>query len=295
MVRSATMGIPMEDANTQVGEVGEGVTAVRSAKGRRTRARLIEAAAEVFAERQFLETNISDIAQRAGVSHGTFYTYFTSKEEIFREVALGLQDIMLRSRERFPEPPPGAPILDRIEWTNRSYLTAYREHVALFAVIEQVSTFNVEFRSIRRHIRNAYVQRSEQALARMQQEGSIHHDVDPRYVAAALGSMTDRFAYVWLVLGDEFEFDEAVRTLTLLWARAIGLDVPDGTLPDRRTPRVSEKRSASKKSTAPKKPAVSKKSTGSKKSTAPKKPTTSKRSAGSTTQASATGNGRRPR
>ena len=237
-MRSTTVSFPMEDDIRENGEA----PAVRSAKGRRTRARLIEAAAEVFAERQFLETTISDIAQRAGVSHGTFYTYFTSKEDIFREVALGLQETMLRSRERFPEPPPGAPILERIEWTNRSYLTAYREHVALFAVVEQVSTFNVEFRSIRRHIRNAYVQRSEQALARMQQDGYIHRDVDPRYVAAALGSMTDRFAYVWLVLGDEFDFDEAVRTLTLLWARAIGLDVPEGALPDARGRGASKKK-----------------------------------------------------
>lgn len=202
-----------------------------SRKAMRTRARLIEAASEVFAERQYLDTNISDITERAGVSHGTFYTYFKSKEDVFREVALGLQETMLRSRERFPEPPPDAPLLERIEWTNRSYLTAYREQVALFAVVEQVSTFNVEFRAIRRDIRNAYVQRSEQALARMQREGLIHADVDPRYVAAALGSMTDRYAYVWLVLGDEFDFDESVRTLTLLWARAVGLDAPEGALP----------------------------------------------------------------
>lgn len=208
---------------------------VLSAKGRRTRTRLVEAAAEVFAERQYLDTNVSDIVQRAGVAHGTFYTYFKSKEDVFREVALGLQRTMLRSRERFPEPPPGSSVLERIMWTNRSYLTAYRENVALFAVVEQVSTFNPEFRAIRRDIRNAYVRRSEQALARMQAEGLIFRDLDPRYLAAALGSMTDRFSYVWLVLGDDFEFDEAVRTLTLIWARAVGLDAPEGVLPARRS------------------------------------------------------------
>lgn len=211
--------------------VTEESPSVLSPKGQRTRARLVEAAAEVFAERQYLDTNISDIAQRAGVAHGTFYTYFKSKDEIFREVALGLQEVMLRSRERFPAPPATASLLERVGWTNRAYLTVYREQARLFAVIEQVAAFNEEFRAIRREIRNGYVRRSEQAIARMQAEGLVHADVDPRYAASALSSMIDRFAYVWLVLGEEFDFDESVRTLTLLWARAVGLDAPEGSLP----------------------------------------------------------------
>ena len=49
--------------------------------------------------------------------------------------------------------------------------------------------------------------------------GSLH----AYYAANALGSMVDRFAYVWLVLHEPFELDEAARTLGLLWARSLGL------------------------------------------------------------------------
>src|SRR3546814_12738287 len=59
----------------------------RSRKGALTRARLIDAAKEVFEESGFLETRISDIAERAGLSHGSFYYYFDSKEQVFREAA----------------------------------------------------------------------------------------------------------------------------------------------------------------------------------------------------------------
>ena len=52
-----------------------------------TRARLLDAAKEVFEETGFLEARIADIAERAGMSHGSFYHYFDSKEQIFREVA----------------------------------------------------------------------------------------------------------------------------------------------------------------------------------------------------------------
>src|SRR5580698_7583907 len=52
----------------------------RSAKGRRTRARLLEAAKAVFERDGFLAARISDIAAEAEVSHGSFYHYFDSKE-----------------------------------------------------------------------------------------------------------------------------------------------------------------------------------------------------------------------
>jgi AcrR family transcriptional regulator len=58
----------------------------KTEKGRRTQRRLLEAAKDEFAERGFHEAAISGITQRAGVALGTFYVYFNSKEEIFREL-----------------------------------------------------------------------------------------------------------------------------------------------------------------------------------------------------------------
>ncbi len=59
----------------------------RTAKGERTRGRLLRAAKHVFERQGFLGARVSDIADRARISHGTFYHYFNSKEEIFRELA----------------------------------------------------------------------------------------------------------------------------------------------------------------------------------------------------------------
>ena len=59
-------------------------------KGQRTRARLVAAAGEVFCERGFNETRMSDIAERAGVAHGTVYVYFESKSDVLRSVVADL-------------------------------------------------------------------------------------------------------------------------------------------------------------------------------------------------------------
>jgi AcrR family transcriptional regulator len=57
------------------------------ARQRRKEARpgeLLSAALEVFAERGFAATKLDDVAKRAGVSKGTVYLYFDSKEALFK-------------------------------------------------------------------------------------------------------------------------------------------------------------------------------------------------------------------
>lgn len=56
-------------------------------KSARTRARLMDAAAEVFAEDGFEAASVNQIARRAGVVNGTFYVHFKDKESIAAEVA----------------------------------------------------------------------------------------------------------------------------------------------------------------------------------------------------------------
>jgi len=58
-----------------------------SARGRRTRAKLVDAARQVFLDVGYGEASATLITSTAGVSYGSFYVYFASKSEIFAEVA----------------------------------------------------------------------------------------------------------------------------------------------------------------------------------------------------------------
>src|SRR3954447_6785078 len=101
--------------------------APRSRKGAETRARLLEAARAVFEETGFLDARISDIAERAGLSHGSFYHYFDSKEQIFREVA-DTQEALLTAPPADDEQEHPADEVDRIRRANRRYLQRYRDN-----------------------------------------------------------------------------------------------------------------------------------------------------------------------
>lgn len=53
-------------------------------QGRRTMRKLLDAAMVVFAERGYYNARVDDIIKLARTSHGTFYLYFASKEDVLR-------------------------------------------------------------------------------------------------------------------------------------------------------------------------------------------------------------------
>ncbi|WP_298829801.1 TetR/AcrR family transcriptional regulator [uncultured Planococcus sp.] len=54
----------------------------------------------LFEERGFSETSIQDIVQALGVTKGTFYYYFTSKEQLLMDIHLGYIDDLLEHQEK---------------------------------------------------------------------------------------------------------------------------------------------------------------------------------------------------
>ncbi len=68
------------------------------------RAKILAAAAELFAAQPFHKVLLSDVAVSAAVGKGTVYTYFKSKEDLYFSVLYsGFADLLVRLRERIGE------------------------------------------------------------------------------------------------------------------------------------------------------------------------------------------------
>ena len=199
----------------------EPVAAPVTARGARTRAALVKAARALFEKNGYLDTNVGDIARRARVAHGTFYTYFNSKEEIFSEVVEALLADFRKIAD--DEPPASGEVSERIERSNRGYIKAYQSNARMMAVLEQVATFNPRLAEVRRQTRRFWVERGTEAIRRWQRRGLVDKRLDAGYAANALGSMVDRSAYIWIVLGEPYDLDEAVEQLTRLYCNALGV------------------------------------------------------------------------
>ena len=201
----------------------------RSRKGAQTRIRLLESAQAVFEEAGFLEARISDIADRASLSHGSFYHYFDSKEQIFREVAEE-QEARLTAPDNVRAPDDVAPSeYERIQRATRLYLQRYRDNGAIMGVIEEVSRYDSFVNEARMNRQKHFAERAEGSIRRLQGQGNADPEIDPEIASVALGSMVGRFAELWLVEGwGKYDFDTAAEQLTKLWANAIGLRPTSG-------------------------------------------------------------------
>jgi AcrR family transcriptional regulator len=197
-----------------------------TSRGRRTRAALVEAAAEIFERDGFFDARIADIAERAGVAHGSFYTYFESKDEIFRVVARTLIDTLFE--ESHVGARAGPDPADRLAAANRLYAEAVGRHARLYSVLMQVAAVDPELRGARREFRDGFVRRAANGLRSLQEHGLADASIDADLFAAMLCGMVENYTEVRFLLGQPFDEDEALRTLTEIWIRAVRLE-PNAT------------------------------------------------------------------
>jgi len=199
--------------------------APRSRKGALTRARLLEAAKQVFEEDGFLEARVSDIAERAGLSHGAFYHYFDSKEQVFREVAEELDDRLSEPMESVILV-PGSRVgpRERVVTAIRRHLESYREEARIMGVIEEVARYEEHMFAVRAARNARHREEIAESIRRMQRRKVADPSLDPLIAAAALGSMVERFAEMWLAQGQlDADLDVAAETVGTLFANALGL------------------------------------------------------------------------
>ncbi len=195
-----------------------------TARGVRTRAALVAAARTVFERDGFLASRLTDITAEAKCSIGTFYTYFTSKEEVFTAVLEAAQDDMLH---------PGRPRVDDaddpvavIEASNRAYFETYKRNGRLMRLQEQVATIDEDFRRRRLERGEAFARRNAKSIEKLQQDGRVDATLDPMMTSRALSGMVSRLAYSSFALGEDWPVDDLVETSTRLWANALGLTAP---------------------------------------------------------------------
>jgi AcrR family transcriptional regulator len=85
-------------------------TRVPDTSGRTTRQRLVDAAAEVFAETGWDSATVADIVERAGLTTGALYSHFSNKAALLVEVIAQMtsaQDVHMSALQTDTQPQPG--------------------------------------------------------------------------------------------------------------------------------------------------------------------------------------------
>lgn len=132
----------------------------RTERGRRTLRKLLDASAIEFGEKGFHEASVSSITRRAGVALGSFYTYFNSKDALFRALVQDMSANVMSSARSALSEDMGA--LEIEQAALAAFLSFARDHKEIYRIIDEAEF--VDPASYRRH----YETIAERIEARLQ-------------------------------------------------------------------------------------------------------------------------------
>ncbi len=196
----------------------------KTARGQRTRAKLIRAAEKVFGDVGFYEARITEITREAGVAAGTFYLYFQSKEELLRAL---IQSISHELRHTLSV--GTANLASRAETEARGFEIFFYEflprHRKLYRIIRQAEFADPAiFEWYYRRLAHGYAKRLRAAM-----DAGELRDWDEELAATALMGIADFVAMRYLTWARGLPRERLHQLLQFILG---GLVVPGGSRRD---------------------------------------------------------------
>jgi len=192
--------------------------AVMGPRAQRTSSLIVEHAREVFLQKGYYGTTIDDIADAAGVSRSSFYTYFPTKRDVLLTLGTETYEAMNDSIERMMVVADEDPA-DAVERIVEMYIDLLDVHGAFLQVWGQAGFGDEELRKTGMRVKLATARRFAAVLKRLGWEPG---DDDPALVSFAFEAMIDRFWFYERVAGLPATDEEMIATLASIMSRAIG-------------------------------------------------------------------------
>src|SRR5690554_345670 len=191
--------------------------APKTARGARTRAKILAAAEDAFGSMGYHQAGVSDITRMAGVAQGTFYTYFASKEDTLREL---VRDMGLKLRAHLASEVKNAN--NRIEAEGLG-LKAFLQYVAAnpspYRVLQEAQFVD---ESIYREYYEAFGRGYLRMLANATNKGEIRPGNDEVRIWALMG-LSNFLGLRFALWEQDVPLDEIVETITDLLNHGLAL------------------------------------------------------------------------
>jgi AcrR family transcriptional regulator len=177
------MGVPEGIANTEQRSAAEATSDRRHTEhGRERRQQLLDAAAELFADRGYAATRIADICRAAGVAKGLFYWYFDTKADLFAGL-VGTMRLELR-RAQAAAMDPSRDARTRIGQGAEASVRFMAAHAAWFTLLD-VERADAEVDVVVREGADVYLHDVRRLVDEGQAEGVIN-DADPELLTVGV-------------------------------------------------------------------------------------------------------------
>jgi AcrR family transcriptional regulator len=182
-------------------------------QGRETLRRLLEAAIVVFDERGYHGARIDDIVRVAKTSHGTFYLYFSSKEDLFRALLTDVGQEMTALSDSLPAISPTAEgYLALRGWLMHFFELYDHYHPVIRAWMETGSGGSIDVASIGAGVLSGFLRN----LIERVREVDPPAVKDPETAALAMVAMVERFGFYAVNQVQPLDRDVALDTLATM-------------------------------------------------------------------------------
>ena len=153
-----------------------------------TRKELLNAALEIFGEKGYPTTTISDIVAAAGVTQGTFYLYFKNKAGIFSELLRENREHMIsglfvEGLENVKTKEDWLRMADRVAEFLLDYIKAHSDIMRLF--ISEAATIGSEFHDDSSAFTVGIIDQLKRMLEHGKKMDLLRDDLDVEVVALA--------------------------------------------------------------------------------------------------------------
>jgi AcrR family transcriptional regulator len=170
--------------------------------------KLLDAGVAVFATRGYHAARVDDIVKLARTSHGTFYLYFSNKEDLFAALAREVGDALQGLAESLP-------VLDRDddseaalrEWISR-FADLYETYGPIIRAWTEAEMGTHEFGRLGTDVLTRFTLTFARRIS-----GALPRDVDPQIAALALVAMLERMNYYVLSKQVRVKRDEMIDVL----------------------------------------------------------------------------------
>ena len=176
-------------------------------QGRERKEQLVAAAMELFTDRGYAATRISDICAEAGVAKGLFYWYFPTKVDLFNELVRTMRQRLRRAQADAMATETSA--LDKIRAGTEASVGFIAEHAHYFALVEVERAdpaVTEALKSTNRVYRDDVV-----ALIREAQADGEVTDGDPRLLALGVLGAVSSFGSAYRNAQIDLDPDELAR------------------------------------------------------------------------------------
>lgn len=198
-----------------------------------TRMRLMEASAGLLRECRFADLRVEDVAQRAGVSVGTFYLYFDGKHDLFVEL---VREFSERLRRRLADADSGkGPVRIRLMQRLSAYLDFVSENPAGFLHYRDGGAIDTNLGPLATWATKLHAADLEQLVADGIASGELV-DGDPQLLSQALVGVIQHIAAHWVEHPHQHSREEIEFFLNAFIA--YGIDAGSDTSANRRPART---------------------------------------------------------